>query len=87
MTIEFRYREEESEIKHPRDVGGGEVPVIITKVDIRMDDVELPIDIAWALEEDVPPLLERTDLFDRFRIVFDQGEGVIIFEDKGAKNG
>jgi len=31
MTIEFRYREEESEIKHLRGVGGGEVPVIITK--------------------------------------------------------
>ena len=75
------------DIKHLRGVGGGEVPVIIAKVDIRMDDVEFPIDIAWALEEDVPPLLGRTDLFDRFRIVFDQGEGVIIFEDKGARNG
>ena len=83
MTIEFRYREEESEIKHLRGVGGGEVPVIVTKVDIRMDEVEFPIDLAWALEEDVPPLLGRTDVFDRFKIAFDQGEGVIIFEDIG----
>ena len=78
MTIEFRYREEESEIKHLRGVGGGEVPVIITKVDIRIDDVEFPIDVAWALEEDVPPLLGRTDVFDRFKIMFNQGSRSII---------
>jgi len=81
MTIEFRYREEESEIKHLRGVGGGEVPVIITKVDIRIDDVEFPIDVAWALEEDVPPLLGRTDVFDRFKIMFNQGSRSIIFEE------
>jgi len=70
------------EIEHLRGVGGGEVPVIVTNVEIRMNGLEFPISVAWAPEEDVPPLLGRTDLFDRFRILFDQGEGVIIFEDK-----
>ena len=69
------------DIKHLRGVGGGEVPVIITKVDIRMDDVEFPINVAWALEEDVPPLLGRTDVFDRFKIMFNQGSRSIIFEE------
>jgi len=69
------------DIKHLRGVGGGEVPVIVTKVDIRMDDVEFPIDVAWALEEDVPPLLGRTDVFDRFKIMFNQGSRSIIFEE------
>ena len=69
------------DIKHLRGVGGGEVPVIITKVDIRIDDVEFPIDVAWALEEDVPPLLGRTDVFDRFKIMFNQGSRSIIFEE------
>lgn len=69
------------DIKHLRGVGGGEVPVIVAKVDIRMDDVEFPIDVAWALEEDVPPLLGRTDVFDRFRIIFNQGARTIIFEE------
>ena len=69
------------DIKHLRDVGGGEVPVIITKVDIRIDDVEFPIDVAWALEEDVPPLLGRTDVFDRYKIMFNQGSRSIIFEE------
>ena len=69
------------DIKHLRGVGGGEVPVIITKVDIRMDDVEFSINVAWALEEDVPPLLGRTDVFDRFKIMFNQGSRSIIFEE------
>ena len=69
------------DIKHLRGVGGGEVPVIITKVDIRMDDVEFPINVAWALEEDIPPLLGRTDVFDRFKIMFNQGSRSIIFEE------
>ena len=69
------------DIKHLRGVGGGDVPVIITKIDIMMDDVEFPIDVAWALEEDVPPLLGRTDVFDRFKIMFNQGSRIIIFEE------
>ncbi|MBL7118070.1 MAG: retroviral-like aspartic protease [Candidatus Syntrophoarchaeum sp.] len=69
------------DIKHLRGVGGGEVPVIVARVDIRMDDVEFPIDVAWALEEDVPPLLGRTDIFDRFKIMFNQGSRSIIFEE------
>ncbi|MHC1611363.1 MAG: hypothetical protein ACXQTW_07215 [Candidatus Methanospirareceae archaeon] len=84
MTIEFRYREEESEI-----TGRILRPVAVLEfksrdgewVDIRIDDVEFPIDVAWALEEDVPPLLGRTDVFDRFKIMFNQGSRSIIFED------
>ena len=29
----------------------------------------------------MPPLLGRSDLFDRFRIIFDQSKRVVIFED------
>jgi len=39
-----------------------------------------------GVEEDVPPLLGRSDLFDRFRIVFDQSKRVVIFEDSKASN-
>jgi len=74
------------DIKHLRGVGGGEVPVIVTNAEIRMNNLEFPIGVAWALEEDVPPLLGRSDLFDRFKIVFDQSEKVIIFENKSSSN-
>jgi len=74
------------DIKHLRGVGGGEVPVIVTNVEIRMNALEFPVGVAWALEEDVPPLLGRSDLFDRFRIVFDQSKRVVIFEDSKGSN-
>jgi len=74
------------DIKHLRGVGGGEVPVIVTNAEIRMNNLEFPIGVAWALEEDVPPLLGRSDLFDRFKVVFDQTERVIIFENKSGSN-
>ncbi len=80
----LRLELKKDEIKHLRGVGGGEVHVIVTNVEIRMNGLEFQISVAWALAEDVPTLLGRTDLFDRFKILFDQGEGVIIFEDKGG---
>jgi len=57
------------DIKHLRGVGGGEVPVIVTNAEIRMNN-----------------LLGRSDLFDRFKVVFDQTERVIIFENKSGSN-
>jgi predicted aspartyl protease len=69
------------DIKHLRGVGGGEVPVIVTKVDIRIDGIEFPIGVAWALEEEVPPLLGRSDVFDKFTVVFNQSKRSIIFQE------
>lgn len=69
------------DIKHLRGVGGGEVPVIVTMVDIRIDGIEFPIGVAWALEEGVPPLLGRSDVFDKIKVTFNQSKRSIIFED------
>jgi hypothetical protein len=68
------------EIKHLRGVGGGGAPVVITEVDTRIDDTEFPVRVAWSLEEDLPPLLGRADIFDRFVITFDQRKEIVIFE-------
>ncbi len=71
------------EIKHLRGVGGAGVPVVITEVDTKINDTEFPVRVAWALEEDLPPLLGRTDIFDRFVVTFDQRREVVIFESDG----
>ena len=42
--------------------------------------IEFPIKIAWALVEDVPPLLGRTDVFDKFEVKFRQKEKITEFE-------
>jgi len=68
------------EIKHLRGVGGAGVPVVITEVDTRIGDAEFPVRVAWVLEDDLPPLLGRVDIFDRFTITFDQRKEIVIFE-------
>jgi hypothetical protein len=68
------------EIKHLRGIGGVGVPVVIKEVDARINGTEFPVRVAWALEEDLPPLLGRVDIFDRFTITFDQCKKIVIFE-------
>ncbi|MBM3209494.1 hypothetical protein FJZ40_04365 [Candidatus Shapirobacteria bacterium] len=65
------------------EIGGirGGVPVIYKNWQIKLGEKVLPILIAWALVEEVPPLLGRTDVFDFFRITFLQKERKIIFEE------
>lgn len=67
------------DIKQLTGVGGTSIPVVITEVEIKINDIVFPIDIAWALEEDIPPLLGRTSVFDKFVITFDQTKKIIIF--------
>ncbi|PXF58334.1 MAG: hypothetical protein C4B59_13480 [Candidatus Methanogaster sp.] len=45
------------EIKHLRGIGGVGMPVVIKEVDTRINGTEFPVRVAWALEEDLPPLL------------------------------
>ncbi len=46
------------------------IPVIIKKVKIKIGEKLIDSRIAWALVEDVPLLLGRTDIFNIFDICF-----------------
>lgn len=65
-----------------QQIGGirGSVPVIFTQAFLKIGNDEFPTSLAWALIEDVPPLLGRTDVFDIFKVTFEQYKKVIIFE-------
>lgn len=65
------------------EIGGirGAVPVIYKNWQIRIGEKVLPILIAWALIEEVPPLLGRADVFDFFKVTFNQKREEIIFEE------
>ncbi len=65
-----------------QQIGGirGSVPVIFTRSRMRIGKEEFPVNLGWALIEDVPPLLGRADIFDIFDITFKQQESVIVFE-------
>ncbi len=68
--------------KKIKEIGGirGTVRIIYTKNKMRIGKEELIVQIGWALIEEVPPLLGRTDVFDFFEVTFKQKEGKIIFD-------
>lgn len=69
-------------------IGGirGSVPVVyVNRTMIKLGDDDFPIHLAWALIEDVPPLLGRTDVFDRYDVTFRQKEDVILFDRRGRQ--
>lgn len=68
--------------KNVERIGGikGSIPVIYHMINLRIGGIKLSAKIAWALIEEVPPLLGRTDIFDNFHITFKQDQGIITFE-------
>ena len=54
---------EEEKIQEISGVGGGSIPVIIKTIEMRIGDHAMNARVAWSLEEDVPALLGRMDIF------------------------
>lgn len=65
-------------VDHLGGVGTG-VPVIYTKIHMKIDDKEFDARVAWAQIHDVPPLLGRADIFNKFKITFDEAKEEITF--------
>lgn len=70
---------EGKDVSSIRGVGNAPVSVIIRQVWMRIENEEFEARVAWALSEQVPPLLGRTDVFDRFDIRFRQGKRLTEF--------
>lgn len=69
-----------NEIRELKGISGVGVPYVLKTVKLAMNGVRLKVRIAWALVEEVPMLLGRMDVFNRFRVVFDEKKGLIDFE-------
>lgn len=63
-------------------LGDNKVPVLIKKIEIKIGRYIIPLHVAWALIEEIPPLLGRKDLFTLFLISFDEENKVIQFKAK-----
>lgn len=57
----------------------GAVGVIYCDVELEIASLQFPARVAWAQLEEVPLLLGRTDVFDRFEITFKQSERIVVF--------
>ncbi len=69
----------EGEVK---ELGGiaGSAPVVYRTMDMRVEDVKFPCRVAWAQTDDVPPVLGRVDVFDKFDIELKQSERKVLFK-------
>ena len=74
-------QEEGDTIREIKGVSGVSVPYILKKVSLILNGKKLEIRVAWALVEEIPTLMGRIDIFDKFRIVFDERRGWIDFEE------
>ena len=74
-------QEEGDTIREIKGVSGVSVPYILKKVTLVLNGKKLEIRVAWALVEEVPTLMGRIDIFDKFRIIFDERRGWIDFEE------
>ncbi|MBI2136204.1 hypothetical protein HYU06_03975 [Candidatus Woesearchaeota archaeon] len=70
--------EKTDKITEIKGVGERAVPIIIKKIKLKIGDKVFDIRIAWALIEEVPLLLGRTDIFDLFDICFKKNKKTIF---------
>lgn len=65
-----------------REIHGisGAVGVIYTTMQLELAGARFNAQVAWAQLEEVPPLLGRTDVFDRFEITFKQASKMVVFQ-------
>jgi len=59
-------------------VGGG-IPVILKPTLMRINEIVLNVRIGWSMREDVPFILGRLDVFQRFFVEFRENEETVIF--------
>lgn len=62
--------EKTDQITEIKGVGERGIPIIIKKTKMKIGDRLLETRIAWALIEEVPLLLGRTDIFNLFDVCF-----------------
>ena len=68
------------EIREIRGIGGSGIPVIISTIKMRVGRKTINARIACGLTEDVPLILGRMDVFDAFKVTFDQAKRVVRFQ-------
>jgi len=73
---------EPGDVQELSGVGEGRVAVAFKTVRMGIGEHNFDCRIAWALIEEVPPLLGRKDVFDRFAVLFREWEGKVLLTPK-----
>ena len=70
----------EDEIRKIGGVGGGRISIVVRRVKMRINGRELGVRVAWCMSEDVPLILGRLDVFDRFDVLFEGGKKTVFLK-------
>lgn len=62
--------ESSNKIETVKGIGKRSVAIALKKIKMQLGNKIIPARVAWALTEDVPLLLGRTDIFNLFNITF-----------------
>jgi hypothetical protein len=73
-------QEKKENIQEVKGISGAGIPYSIKEITLILNGHKLKVRIAWALVEEVPMLMGRMDIFDKFRIIFNEKKGWIDFE-------
>lgn len=69
----------EEEIENASGAEGGTIPYFLRNVNMVIEDKKLNIKLACALHDNVPSLLGREDIFDKFQVCFNDKEKKVRF--------
>jgi hypothetical protein len=78
---------EKDKIEELSGIGDGKVPVITKTVKMIIGNETFDCRIGWSLIEEVPPLLGRKDVFERFAVLFQEWDRKILFIPKSEFTG
>ena len=78
IALGYRLNPEE-EIKRIGGIGGGKISIVLRKAKMRINNEELEIRLAWCMSEDVPLILGRMDIFNKFDILLKEREKKTAF--------
>jgi hypothetical protein len=79
--IAFRQLQQTSRdrIRRIRGIAGRSVPYIVKRLTFIFGRNKISARVAWSMTEEVPLLLGRIDVFEKFRITFDERNKVVDF--------
>lgn len=71
---------QEDEMRRIGGVGGGKISIVARQLKMRIGSRELNVRVAWCMSEDVPLILGRLDIFDKFNVLFEGGKKTVFLK-------